>query len=197
MLAAEPSGGTISIKAGGNIELNGDSPDTLTAIRTADSVTLIAGGSISEGTHGRIDAASLKTESGTDTSLNGQNRIKSFSGSSTMGDVTLVNTLPLQILGVTAAGDVIVNNLADVTVGGADITSATLVYAPGDVTITAPGFTIIVQGSNTTAGAGTEVRADGTVTLNAPQVLVIDGTAPDALATVVSGSIGGPLAIPD
>jgi filamentous hemagglutinin family protein len=187
VLAPQPSGGTISIKAGRDIKLNGNSPDTLTAIRTTDSVTLIAGGSISEGTHGRIDAASLKTESGTDTSLTGQNRINSFSGSS-RGDVTLVNTLPLQILGVTAAGDVIVDNTGDVTVGGADATSATLVYAPGDVTITAPGFTIIVQGSNTTAGAGSEVRAGGTATLTGQQVLLIDGTAPDAPATVISGA---------
>jgi hypothetical protein len=183
--AALPAPGDITIRAGNGIELNGAAQPV--TIRTLGDVTLDAN-YISETANGFVVADTLSTRSVGDTSLTGPNQIKSFSGSSTLGNVTLVNTLPLRILGVTAAGDVIVDNSGDVTVGGAEATSATLVYAPGDVTINAPGFTIVVQGSNTTAGAGSEVRAGGTATLNAQEVLLIDGTAPDAPATVISGA---------
>jgi len=112
------AGGTISIAAGGKIELNGNSAAAPTVIRTLGNVTLSAGAVITEGNFGRIEANTLNTTSGGATSLVGPNQVAVFNATSTGGDVSLNNTGVLDVTGMSAFGDATISNIGNVTVSG-------------------------------------------------------------------------------
>jgi hypothetical protein len=150
---------------------------------------------------------SLTTSSLEDTTLAGTNFVETISVSSTQGDIRVdTSSDVLKLKNVAMPGALVVNNdgavevtgqvsalsqaisaTGDVTVGGANATGATLLYAPGFITISTPG-SIRVHGSDTTAGAGSAVLAGGALTFNAGHVSIRGG---GALLTpsVVRGSV--------
>jgi len=109
--------GTISVTAGGRIELNGTSTATPAAIRGTGHVSLAAGTTISENQFGLIEASALSTNSGGDTTLTGANQVASFNATSG-GDVTLNNSGVLDVTGMNAFSDATITNLGDLTVSG-------------------------------------------------------------------------------
>jgi hypothetical protein len=210
--------GAISITAGRSIQLNGNSAVAPTAIRTLGNVTLSAGSTLSEGSHGRIEAASLVTISGGDTSLTGPNQVASFTASTTTGNVSLRNTAPVLTLGsmelpgslsIVQAGTLsipgtvsalshAIDATGDVLVGSASATNAALLYASGDISITTPGA-VIVRGSDVTPLAASAVLADGDLQVAAGNVSIMGGgalLAPAAMrGEAVQMTIGGELTV--
>jgi hypothetical protein len=155
-----------------------------------------------------IDAVSLTTSSLGDTRLAGSNTVETLDVSSTEGDVSLhtVSAL-LKLTGMQLPGALVVDNTGaiavsgnvsalshdlratgDVTIGGADAHGATLLYAPGFITISTPR-SIVVRGSDTTWGAGSAVLAGGTVTFNAGDVTLLGGGALATPAAVRGGLV--------
>jgi filamentous hemagglutinin family protein len=122
------AGGSISVIAGGDIRLKGGT--SAAGIRTTQGVTLNAGGAITENANGEIFAGALNTTSGGDTNLTGSNnKVASFSGTSTGGSVTLNNAAPLVVQGINAAN--------------AALLKAPSVSGPGAIT-TGSGLTVDV-----------------------------------------------------
>src|SRR5205085_2008024 len=97
--APAAAGGNIDITSGGDIQLVGSFQ---TGIRTAGSTLLTAGGSINGDSF--IESGSLTTSSGGSTLLGGPNRVASFNGSTTGGDLMLSNLGSLDVTGVNVAG---------------------------------------------------------------------------------------------
>ena len=189
------AGGTSTITVGSDILLN--------AAMVSEHVVLTANdGAIIQAPTASIVAETLTTSSTGDTLLDGFNEVETVSFSSTSGDIRLTNSSPLLSLAsislpgellvrhtgaVDVRGDVsalahTINATGDVTVGSADAQSATLLYAPGDISISTPG-SIIVRGSDTTAGASSAVLADGHLRFSAGNVSLVAGDA--ALTPVV------------
>ena len=134
--------------------------------------------------------------------LDGLNEVETISVSSSAGDVRLTTSSPvLTIASIDLPGELLVRHTGavnvrgevsalahdisatgDVTVGSADAQSATLLYARGDISISTPG-SILVRGSDTTAGASSAVLADGQLRFSAGNVSLVAGSA--ALTPVV------------
>jgi filamentous hemagglutinin family protein len=178
-------GGTIEIHAGGDIRLDGVAQNT--AIRSLGTVTLDAA-NISEAARGLIVAGSLNTTTRGTTSLTGPNEVARFSGSSATGDIHLNNTSPLLMLGNVSAptGALSINTTGDVIVGGAAATSATLLQAAGDISITTPG-SIVLRGSDVASGGSSSVFAGDVLSFAAGNVSLLGGAAASAPA-IASGS---------
>jgi large exoprotein involved in heme utilization and adhesion len=94
-----PAAGEISISAGRDIQMNGTGAQSA-AIRTAGNATLSAGGSITQNqANAAITAAQLSTSSMGNTALIGDNRLTSYQGSTTAGNLSLHNVGSLAISG--------------------------------------------------------------------------------------------------
>jgi filamentous hemagglutinin family protein len=189
------STGSVEIRAGGDIQLNGGAQPT--AIR-AGTVTLNAA-NISEASNGLIVADTLSTTTRGDTLLTGPNRVSSFTAASEFGNVSLTNTSGLLTLGsMDLPGTLSVFQTGDVALGAANAQSATVVMAAGDISIDASGA-IAVRGSDTTEGAASAVVSGGMLEFNAGNVALVGGAAPGASAIArgnnVTMTIGGELTV--
>ncbi len=144
---------------------------------TGGAVSLSAGGAITQ--TGAISGTALTTSSIGGTTLNGANRVSSFSALNTgSGDISLVNTTrpdAFTLLAVTnTVGSIAIDNT------GAIITSGTLNAAGGTLQLTAH--------SPITVNSGLAAR-DG-ITLNAlPSSLGIDTVAINGTLTSTAGNI--------
>jgi filamentous hemagglutinin family protein len=203
---ADPGAGNIVISAGGNIALNGVVQRT--AIRTNDNVTLSAGGKITEAANGFVAARELTTSSGGNATLTGPNQVSRFTASTTSGDASLRNSaavltlgtmdLPgtltidqtgaLAVPGTVSALNQTLNASGNVTIGDAGGTSLAGLFAPGAIMINTPQ-SIILRGSDSTAGGASLVAANGLVTLNAGELHLTGGAAPLAAASVLGGEL--------
>ena len=134
-------GGDISIQAAGNIALNGIAGAA--SIRTTDSVTLDAGQSIAETGNAFITAGSLTTTSGTSTSLGGPNQVSAFSGTGG-GDMVFNNLADLSVIGISAGGTLSLTNSGTLSLtasGGSDA----LISSFGGQTIEADSLVVHAQ----------------------------------------------------
>src|SRR5688572_14493047 len=205
------AGGTSTITVGSDILLR-------SAMQSHDVVLVSTTGAIEQAADASITAETLTTSSLTDTVLDGTNVVETINVSSTQGDIRL-NTVSavLKLSGMELPGALVINNAGaievtghvsalshdlsatgDVTVGGANENGATMLYAPGFITIATPGW-IRVRGSDTTAGAGSTILAGGGLTLSAGNVALMGGAAADAPAVAraqtVSMTLAGDLAV--
>jgi hypothetical protein len=153
-------------------------------------------GAIIQAETASIAAETLTTSSTGDTLLEGVNEVAVFQASSTEGDISVRTSSPVLTLGSmelpgellirhTGAVDVRGNVSAlahdisatgNVTVGSADAQNATLLYASRDISIYTPG-SILVRGSDSTAGASSAVLAGGALSFNAGDVTLLAGSA--------------------
>jgi hypothetical protein len=92
------------------------------------------------------------------------------------GALVVNNDGAIEVTGSVSALSHDLSATGDVTVGGASSSGATLLYAPGFITIATPG-SILVRGSDTTAGAGSAILAGGALTLSAGNVALVGGAA--------------------
>ena len=170
--AAGAGPGSIEIRAGNGIELNGVSQGT--AIRTLGTVTLHAD-HIVEGPNGFIIAGTLNTATTGNASLAGPNQVSQFSASSAAGDVTFNNSAPrLTVTSITAQGISLSQAGALDIVGNVTSSAAQTISASGDITVGADGNPV-------------EMRAGGPLTMSAGGDLAVTaGTAPGAHALVFS-----------
>ena len=170
--AAGAGPGSIAIRAGKGIELNGVAQGT--AIRTLGAVTLHAD-HIVERSNGFIVAGTLNTTTTGDASLTGPNQVSQFSAAAAAGDVILNNTAPrLTVTSITAEEMTLRQSGALDIVGNVASRAAQTISATGDITIGADGNTV-------------EVRAGGPLSMSAGGDLAVTaGTAPGANALVFS-----------
>ena len=205
------AGGTSSITVGSSIFLKShmESHDVQLVSTTGDIVQDAAAS---------IEAVNLSTISLGDTHLAGTNTVENIDVSSTEGDVSLrtVSAL-LRLNDIDLPGALVVDNTGaiavtgsvsalahdlratgDVTVGGAGEKGATLLYAPGSISISTPGA-IRVRGSDTSAGAGSAIFAGEALNLSAGNVSLTGGAALATPAAMrgqsVSMTLDGNLAV--
>ena len=195
------AGGTSTISVGSDIVLNA-------RMESRDVVLSANDGAIIQAPTASIVADSLTTSSTGDTLLDGLNEVETISVSSSAGDVRLTTSSPvLTIASIDLPGELLVRHTGavnvrgevsalahdisatgDVTVGSADAQSATLLYAPGDISISTSG-SILVRGSDTSAGASSAVLAGGELSFSAGNVTLRAGDA--ALTPVVVRGANG------
>ena len=206
--SAPAAGGDISIQAAGDIRLNGTTQAT--RIRTLGNVTLNAGGTISEGPNGFIEAGGLTTISNAGTTLTGPNQVASFNAAnSAAGDIALVNSGNLAVMASNSApgGRITINNLAGdlstsgpVAASGGGLANVAL-SAPGAIYITRPitasgtGNISLVGGAVTVDD--TSVTAGGSVSVTGAS-LDVKGVSNGALVEAGNGfnaSVGGDLRV--
>lgn len=182
-MAQNTAGGTIDLRnrrtslelagivqaEGGDVQVANDGHVVMTgAIRTSDSVSLAAEGTIEQQGNGRISATLLATDSFGGQSLGGANRVaRIIAANARGGALTLENAyngFVIESLQQIDGGDVVVDNDGDMIVAGA-------VRTAGNVTLRAEG-TLVQTGAgrvsdaavlNTVSTGGQMLEGDNTV----------------------------------
>jgi hypothetical protein len=195
------AGGTSTITVGSDIVLQ-------SAMQSHDVVLVSTTGAILQDAGASITAETLSTSSFGDTHLDGTNAVGTISVASTTGDVSFSTVSPLLTLAsVDLPGALLVNHTGalnlkgevsalshdihatgDVTVGGAGGDGATLLYAPGHITIETPG-SILVRGSDVAPLGAAAVLAEGALDFSAGTVSIVGGGALAAPAVVRGASV--------
>jgi hypothetical protein len=182
------AGGTSTITVGSSIFLKSH-------MQSHDVQLVSTTGDIVQDAGASIDAVNLTTSSFGDTQLAGTNTVETvvsdaggdlslhtvsallkLSGIHLPGMLTVDNTGAIAVTGEVSALSHDLHATGDITIGGADAPGATLLHAPGFITISTPG-SIWVRGSDTSAGAGSAVLAGGALSLNASNVTLLGGGA--------------------
>jgi hypothetical protein len=162
--AAPAAGGDISINSGQDILLNGTVQTA--RIRTLGNVMLSAGGSISEGPNGLVEASGLTTTSSTGTNLTGPNQVASFNATNAAtGDIAFVNSGNLAAMASNSApgGSITINNLSgDLSTSGAIAASGS---GSADIALGAGGAVNIAH-PVTASGTGNVSLAGGVITVD-------------------------------
>ena len=192
------AGGDISIKAGGNIELNGNQRPA--AVRTLNDVTLEAA-SIKETGNGFVQAKGLTTKSTAgDTTLTGPNTVSIYNGTSS-ANLSLTNSGPLTVTGVDATGNASLSNaLGDVTLTGRWRSATAGISSGGSLIQSGGGFfqtgslTTFVGGATNLGGANQIAVFSNTlssdVTLNNTTGLqLLDVSGPNNVTVTAAGTI--------
>ena len=166
--------GEIRISAAGDIRLNG--VDEFASIRTLGAVNLDAA-SITEAAKGRVIAGTLNIHTIGDALLAGPNEVAFFTAATDMGNVGFTNVAPVLTLGsMDLPGALAIDQAGELLIGSAAASAPTMVYAAGDISIAAGG-SVIVRGSDTTAGAASALLADGDLSVSANNFSLIGGAA--------------------
>jgi hypothetical protein len=194
------AGGTSTITVGSDILLQ-------STMQSHDVVLVSTTGAIIQDADASIVAETLTASSLGDTHLDGTNAVGTISVTSTQGDVSFKTSSPfLTLSSIDLPGALVIDHTGavnvsghvsalshdisatgNVIVGGADAQTATLLYAPGNISITTPE-SILVHGSDTNAGAASAVIAGGALRFDAGEVSIRGGGA-FATPAIVRGGV--------
>ena len=164
--------GPLTLDAGENLTLYAGN------LSTSGSVNLTAGKSIEEAATGFVAAGLLTTLSSTGTKLNSANQVSSFHATNTTsGNISLVNSLSLNITGITETG------------GNITVTNAGTLSTTGTVSTAANGSIVLLSSGTETIGASVTAGGGGTV------VLKTTGAASDILVNADIQSATGDLTL--
>jgi hypothetical protein len=176
-------------------------------IRTAGSVDLYAGGTISEAGNGFVVASTLDTTSGGAQSLVGPNQVSRFTAEAASGDVTLRNTASVLTLGtMDLSGSLSIDQTGALAVPGTVTAANQSIQATGDVTVGGPSGglaglfatdtmsiatpqSVVLRGSDSVFGGASLIAAGGLVTMNVGELHLTGGAAPLAAASVLGGDL--------
>jgi hypothetical protein len=206
MAANQVSGSAVTILSGsgasGDIVVSG-------AITGTNSVTLVAGGSISGATTAQITANSLTLQAAGDIGLANPlvTQVTYLTAGSTAGSVSIMNTGQLQSVTSTSSTSFTLTTTDTINVGTGGINStgavalstqssaATINLVAGSISSTAAVTLSVANAGSINIPDGQTITSPGCITLNTPQ-LVAQGTL-SAGSVVMNSQAGGVIANPN